>query len=132
MDGDSPSGIVDGSNTTFTLSNFPNPASSLTVYRNGVLQALVQDYSVTGNAVQFVAAAAPQPGDTLLASYRLTGTDTGPAPLGLVSPQQINPAGLTAGQLWQWDGNSYVPGTGGGGGNLWSQMTAATWSTLHP
>jgi hypothetical protein len=130
VDGDSPSGIVDGSNTIFMLSAFPNPASSMAVYRNGVLQSSVRDYNVTGNAVQFVAAAAPQPGDTLLASYRLT--DTGSVPPGLVSPQQINPAGLTAGQLWQWDGNSYVPGTGGGGGNLWSQMTAATWSTLHP
>jgi len=76
VDGDSPSGIVDGSNTAFTLSALPNPASSLAVYRNGVLQALVQDYNVTGNAVQFVAAAAPQPGDTLLASYRLAPTDT--------------------------------------------------------
>jgi hypothetical protein len=37
------------------------------------------------------------------------------APHYLVSPQQINPAGLTAGQTWVWDGNSYVPGTGGGG-----------------
>ena len=76
VDGDSPSGIVDGANTTFTLSTFPSPASSLAVYRNGVLQALGQDYTVNGNTVQFVIAAAPQPGDTLLASYRLTGTDT--------------------------------------------------------
>jgi hypothetical protein len=38
------------------------------------------------------------------------------APLYLVSPQQINPAGLSVGQTWVWDGNSFVPGTGGGGG----------------
>ncbi|HXB72491.1 MAG TPA: hypothetical protein VNY05_29910 [Candidatus Acidoferrales bacterium] len=116
VDGDSLSGIMDGSNTTFTLSAFPNPASSLAVYRNGVLQSSVRDYNVTGNAVQFVAAAAPQPGDTLLASFRLTGADGASAPPGLVSPQQINPAGLTAGQTWVWDGNSYVPGAAGGAG----------------
>ena len=116
VDGDSPSGIVDGANTTFTLSAVPNPASSLAVFRNGVLQKLVQDYNVTGNSVQFVAAAAPQPGDTLLASYRLTGGDTGTAQQGMVSPQQIDPAGLTAGQAWLWNGSSYVPGNVGSGG----------------
>jgi len=79
MDGDSPSGIVDGASTTFTLSETPNPASSLAVYRNGILQKAGQDFTATGNTVQFVAADAPQPGDTLLASYRLGGT-AGAAP----------------------------------------------------
>jgi hypothetical protein len=77
VDGDSPAGIVDGSNTSFTLSAVPNPASSLAVYRNGMLQKIGQDYTLTGGTIQFVAAAAPQPGDTLLAGYRLTGTDSG-------------------------------------------------------
>jgi len=77
VDGDTPAGIVDGSNTGFTLSANPAPTSSLAVYRNGMLQTLGQDYNVTGNLLQFVAGAAPQPGDTLLASYRLGGTSTG-------------------------------------------------------
>jgi len=77
VDGDSPAGIVDGANTSFTLSALPNPVSSLAVFRNGVLQKTGQDYTFTGSAIQFVAAAAPQPGDTLLAGYRLTGTDSG-------------------------------------------------------
>jgi hypothetical protein len=79
VDGDSPNGLVDGSNTSFTLSAVPDPASSLAVYRNGMLQKTGQDYTLTGSTIQFVAAAAPQPGDTLLAGYRLTGTgsDTG-------------------------------------------------------
>jgi hypothetical protein len=77
VDGDSPSGIVDGSNTSFTLSAVPDPAPSLAVYRNGMLQKTGQDYTLAGSTIQFVAAAAPQPGDTLLASYRLTGTDSG-------------------------------------------------------
>jgi len=80
VDGDSPAGIVDGSNTTFTLSATPNPATSLAVYRNGILQKVSQDFTATGNTVVFVAADAPQPGDTLLASYRVGGTSSGAAP----------------------------------------------------
>ena len=74
-DGDSPSGIVDGANTNFTLSGVPSPASSLAVYRNGVLQKSTQDYILNGSTIQFVAANTPQPGDTLLASYRLAASD---------------------------------------------------------
>jgi len=88
VDGDSPAGIVDGSNTSFTLSAAPNPASSLAVYRNGMLQKIVQDYTLTASTIQFVAADAPQPGDTLLAGYRLTGTDSG-TPQIYPSPQVL-------------------------------------------
>ena len=88
VDGDSPAGIVDGSNTSFTLSAVPNPASSLAVYRNGVLQKTGQDYTLTGGTIQFVAAAAPQPGDTLLAGYRLTGTVSG-TPQLYAAPQVL-------------------------------------------
>ena len=73
VDSDSPAGLVDGANTTFTLSGVPSPPASLTVYRNGMLQKVVQDFTLSGNQIHFVAAAAPQAGDTLLASYRLTG-----------------------------------------------------------
>src|SRR5271157_3423760 len=88
VDGDSPAGMVDGSNTSFTLSAVPNPASSLAVFRNGVLQKTGQDYTLTGGTIQFVAATAPQPGDTLLAGYRLTGTDSG-TPQMFPSPQVL-------------------------------------------
>ena len=73
VDGDAPAGLVDGSNTAFTLSGIPNPSASLTVYRNGMLQKAGQDFTLSGRQIQFVAAAAPQAGDTLIASYRLTG-----------------------------------------------------------
>ena len=73
VDGDSPAGIVDGANTLFSLSAMPDPVSSLAVYSNGLLQKNGQDFTLNGLTLQFVAAAAPQPGDTLLASYRLTG-----------------------------------------------------------
>jgi hypothetical protein len=66
--------VVDGANTAFTLSGVPSPAASLTLYRNGMLQKPGQDFNLTGNQIQFVAAAAPQPGDTLAASYRLAGS----------------------------------------------------------
>lgn len=100
MDGDSPAGIVDGANTTFTLSAVPNPASSLAVYRNGILQKAVQDYTANGSTVTFVAADAPQPGDTLLASYRLGGGASGteqtyPAPQVLCSGTGSATTGVT-------------------------------------
>jgi hypothetical protein len=88
VDADSPSGIVDGANTTFTLSAVPNPASSLAVHRNGILQKAVQDFTANGNVVQFVAADAPQPGDTLLASYRVGG-DSGSTPQVYPEPQVL-------------------------------------------
>jgi hypothetical protein len=73
VDGDAPAGLVDGANTAFTLSGVPSPGASLTIYRNGMLQTSGQDFTLSGNQIQFVAAAAPQPGDTLVASYRVAG-----------------------------------------------------------
>ena len=104
MDSDSPSGIVDGSNTVFTLSATPNPGTSLSVYRNGLLQKAVQDYTFGGRTVQFTAASTPQPGDTLLASYRLTGTDSSttqlfPAPQVLCSGTGSSTTSTTLGSL---------------------------------
>jgi hypothetical protein len=77
MDGDLPSGAINGTNTSFTLSAVPNPSTSLALYRNGVLQQLGTDYTLTNNnVVQFAAISTPQPGDTLLANYRLSNTNT--------------------------------------------------------
>jgi hypothetical protein len=74
VDHDSLTGIVDGSNVTFSLSGTPQPASSLAIFRNGVLLSAGEDYSANGSNIAFIPAAAPQPGDTLLASYRLAST----------------------------------------------------------
>jgi hypothetical protein len=100
MDGDSPAGIVDGSNTTFTLSETPNPASSLALYRNGILQKAGRDFTATGSTVQLIAADAPQAGDTLLASYRLGGSSSGttqayPAPEVLCSGTGASTTGIS-------------------------------------
>ncbi len=78
VDGDAPAGIVDGANPSFTISAAPEPAGSLAVYRNGLLQKLDSDYTFTGRTIQFVEAAVPQPGDTLLASYRVGGGAAAP------------------------------------------------------
>lgn len=79
-DAEMPAGLLDGANAVFTLSAVPIPGSSLTLYRNGVLQKAGLDYSLSGNAIQFLAGSTPQPGDTLLASYRITpaGSPQGP------------------------------------------------------
>jgi hypothetical protein len=77
VDAESPSGIVDGANTQFALSALPNPAPSLALYRNGLLQKVGQDYTLNGQTVTFGSTATPQPGDTLLAWYRLSGGGDG-------------------------------------------------------
>jgi hypothetical protein len=74
VDGETPSGVVDGSNGGFGLAAAPTPAASLLLYRNGILQKAALDYTVSGTNIQFVPAATPQPGDILLASYRTAGT----------------------------------------------------------
>ena len=82
-------GIVDGSNTSFSLSSVPNPAASLAIYRNGMLDTAGVDYTANGGRIQFFAASTPQPGDTLLASYRLAGAGSGSAAQPYPSPQVL-------------------------------------------
>jgi hypothetical protein len=69
-DGEAPAGAVDGVNRQFTLSEIPLPASSLQVYRNGILQKVGVDYMVAVNTITFLSVSTPQPGDILQASYR--------------------------------------------------------------
>ncbi len=76
-DSDTLTGPVDGSNASFTLSGVPNPASSLALYRNGLLLKSPDDYSASGAAITFAAGAIPQPGDILFANYRLSGSGSG-------------------------------------------------------
>jgi hypothetical protein len=68
---ETPSGVVDGSNRQFSLSRPASPPASLLLYRNGMLQKQGLDYTLAGSAITFVAVATPQPGDVLIASYRL-------------------------------------------------------------
>ena len=70
VDNEVPSGTVDGSNTSFTLSQAPNPAASLAVYRNGIRLRANLDYNLSAATIVFVPGQAPQAGDVLLCSYR--------------------------------------------------------------
>ncbi|MGO9232504.1 MAG: hypothetical protein ACLQKA_25185 [Bryobacteraceae bacterium] len=85
VDGDSPVGAIDGNNAAFTLNGVPNPASSMALYRNGVLQKAGFDYTFSNGVIQFVPASTPQPTDVLLASYRTAGSDSTSYP----SPQVL-------------------------------------------
>ncbi len=70
IDNETPAGAVDGANTSFALISPPNPPASLAVYRNGLLQKMGFDYVLSDRSITFLPGAVPQPGDTLLASYR--------------------------------------------------------------
>jgi len=73
-DGETPSGTVDGSNNVFSLSYQPSPASSLLLYRNGLLQKAGIDYTLSGSTVTFLTGATPQSGDILVGAYRISGS----------------------------------------------------------
>ncbi len=70
VDAETPAGAVDGSNGVFTLSGNPSPALSLQIFRNGMLQRAVVDFSLTGNLISFVSGGIPQSGDVVQAYYR--------------------------------------------------------------
>jgi hypothetical protein len=89
IDGEVPAGTVNGANVAFTLTNAPDPAGSLAVFRNGILQKLTLDYTISGTAITFASAATPQAGDTLLASYRLGGASSLAYLTSLAQPAQV-------------------------------------------
>ena len=72
IDGETPAGVLDGSNASFVLANLPNPPGSLALFRNGLLLRQGGDYTLAGNNITFLAGAVPQPNDVLAASYRLS------------------------------------------------------------
>jgi hypothetical protein len=72
VDAEFPAGTLNGANAVFTLANAPIPAASLQMFRNGMLLRSGGDYSLSGATVTFLAGAIPQPGDALIASYRLS------------------------------------------------------------
>ncbi len=73
-DGETPAGVVDGSNANFLLAGTPSPVQSLILFRNGMAQKQGLDFTLSGVTMQFPTTAVPQPGDTLLAWYRLAPT----------------------------------------------------------
>jgi hypothetical protein len=92
VDSEVPAGTMDGSNAAFSLAYTPNPASAILLFRNGLLLTQGRDYTLTANAIYFQPGAAPQSGDVVLASYRMTPSIPG---MGFVD-QEV-PAGAING-----------------------------------
>ena len=93
VNNETPGGAVDGSNATFTLANTPSPATSLALYRNGLLQQAGVDFNLqTGGSILFVTAAVPQPGDVMLANYQDSTLSPNVSSSG-VSPQNVQAGG---------------------------------------
>lgn len=66
---ETPTGLVNGSNTSYTLANTPIAGSEM-LFLNGVLQdpGAGQDYTISGNTITYLTA--PATGDKLRISYR--------------------------------------------------------------
>ena len=63
---ETPSGTINGTNTSFTLANTP-VAGSEELYRNGQLLTLTEDYTISGSTITLVTA--PVAGEILRVSY---------------------------------------------------------------
>ena len=70
VDGETPSGTINGFNVNFFLSATPLPASSLQLFRNGLLQRRGIDFNLSGNLLSFLPVSVPQSGDVLAAYFR--------------------------------------------------------------
>jgi len=75
VDAETPQGMVDGTNTVFTLSFFPSPGSSLQLERNGLTLVAGVDYLLAANTVTFFLNSVPELGDILTASYRFASSN---------------------------------------------------------
>jgi hypothetical protein len=71
-DNEVPSGTINGANLTFTLAHTPNPAASLTCFKNnGFTIAGGSDYTLATATLTFASTTStPQTGDTLKCTYR--------------------------------------------------------------
>jgi hypothetical protein len=68
---------MNGANTAFTLANPPAPTTSLKLFRNGLLQRVNIDFTLSGSAITFAAGSVPLAADYVRAYYRTPGTGTG-------------------------------------------------------
>ena len=64
---ETPSGAVNGVNTSFGLANTPAPATSLEVYLNGQRQTLTTDYTLAVATITMIVV--PQTNDVLRVNY---------------------------------------------------------------
>ncbi len=71
VDGEVPSGSIDGVNRALKLGITPNPVQSLRLFLNGLLLASGSDYGITGTDILMFRA--PSVGSIVQASYRTSG-----------------------------------------------------------
>ena len=71
VDAETPAGTLNGSNTSFSLSKVP--LSGLSVFRNGLLQSVGVDYTISGSSISFLPASTPRSTDIVSAFYRVSG-----------------------------------------------------------
>lgn len=67
---ESPTGLINGINDSFTLTNTPSPSTSLMLFINGQLITQTTDYTLATNTITFDTSAVPMIGDILLATYQ--------------------------------------------------------------
>ena len=67
VDDETPTGAVDGSNTTFTLANTPT-SGTLVIYEGGLRKLQTTDWSLSGTTITFTYA--PPSGSYVRCSYR--------------------------------------------------------------
>jgi hypothetical protein len=68
-DEETPAGVINGSNATFTLAHTPSPAIVYLV-KNRLNMIPTTDYTLAGNTITYTAGSKPQTGDIHFASYR--------------------------------------------------------------
>jgi hypothetical protein len=93
VDAETPGGVINGVNTTLTLSAAPSPASSLKLYRNGLLLRDGIGFTVSGSSITMLPGSVPVAGDVLQAWYRLPTNAT----LTLQFYENETPAGAVDG-----------------------------------
>ena len=64
---ETPTGTIDGTNTTFTLAHTPNPTTTLLIFLNGLKLRPTTDFSVSGTTLTMVKA--PRTGAILRVEY---------------------------------------------------------------
>lgn len=70
VQGEVPSGTLDGVNTAFTTANIPASGWPVFIVRNGLIMSVQNgDYALTGNKIAFGVGQVPQPGDSVNVTY---------------------------------------------------------------
>lgn len=95
-----PTGVIDGVNTSFTLSETPVFAESVIVMLDGVVQYNGTDYEMLSDVIEFVTP--PEDGSTIFVYYQSSGGDVGAKFAGLskITVGITEPVAPSAGDLW--------------------------------